>query len=250
MGVRIRRIAPACAVVVLLASGCMVGPTIDDEKPKAAGAGATGNPPDLPGKNPTGGSAPSAAPPGAAVPPGQVPPKQGSHTYSNGLTVATLPLAVTRSVGVPNEKRETVDVAIPIRYTNRTGSNLVADLFGVTLYAGPDGWPCGPAKTGPLRSGPDQAARNADTVFTYNFAVPRELVGRLVIQVQPFMSRLDKATFETSVALPASAATRPAEGPATQPGTVVVPRSTPTAGASATASAGSATASRDVGGRG
>ncbi|MFI6580537.1 hypothetical protein [Embleya sp. NPDC050493] len=230
-------------MVVLFASGCMVGPTIEDEKPKAAPAGATGNPPDLPDKNPTGGTAPGAPPSGAAVPPGQVPAKQGSHTYSNGLTVSTLPLAVTRTASVPNEKRETVDVAVPIRYTNRTGSNLAAELFGVTLYAGPDSLPCGPARNGQARSGPAEAVRNADTVFTYNFAVPRELIGKLVIQVHPYFSRLDKTSFETSVALPAGTVTRPAEGPATQPGTVVVPRSTPTA-------SGSATASGDVGGRG
>lgn len=244
MGVRIRRIAPACAVVALLASGCMVGPTIDDEKSRAAPAGATGNPPDLPDKNPTGGSTPGAPPPtGGSAPPAQVPQKQGSHTYSNGLTVATLPLVVTRTASVPNEKRETVDVSVPIRYANRTGSNLLADLFAVTLYAGPDALPCAAAKVGPARSGPEQAARNADTVITYNFAVPREYVGKLLIQVQPFMSRLDKVSFETSVALPAGAPTRPAEGPSTQPTTVVVPRSTPTAG-------GSATASGDAGGRG
>ncbi|MGC0414708.1 hypothetical protein [Embleya sp. AB8] len=242
MGVRIRRIAPACAVVVLLATGCMVGPTIDDEKPKAVAADATGNPPDLPDKNPIGGSAPGPAATGGPSTAGQVPAKQGSHTYSNGLTVATLPLTITRTVGVPGEKRDTVDVAVPISYVNRTGSNLLADLFAVTLYAGPDALPCADAKVGPARSGPQEAARGANTVITYNFAVPRELVGKLVIQVQPFMSRLDKTSFDTSVALPAGGPTRPAEGPSTQPSTVVVPRSTPASGAPGTPSS-------DVGGR-
>ncbi|MFE5328420.1 hypothetical protein ACFRCG_18775 [Embleya sp. NPDC056575] len=240
MGVRVRRIAPVCAVVAVLATGCMVGPTIDDEKPKPAAAGPTGNPPDLPDKNPTDGSTPAAPPPSGAPPPsdrtGQ---KKQTHTYSNGLTVTALAPAVTRTAAVPGERRETVDVAIPIRYGNRTGSNLVADLFQVTLYAGPDALPCALAKVGPPRGGPSEAAVNADTVITYNFAVPRELVGKLEVQVQPYMGRLDRVTFATSAALPAGAPTRPAEGPSTQPSTVVVPRSAPTGtGTSAAPSGG------------
>ncbi|WP_406287102.1 hypothetical protein [Embleya sp. NBC_00896] len=236
MGVRIRRIAPACAAVVLLATGCMVGPTIDDEKGKAAHAGATGNPPDLPGKNTPGGATPGVVPSGGAVPSGAVPQKTGTHAYSNGLTVTSLPLTVKRATTMPDDKKDRVDVAVPIRWLNRTKGSITAELLIVELYAGPDSIACTNALVGEARTGPDEAARGVETIITYNFAVPRALLGKLVIQIRPLFSRLDRdnVTFETSVTPPEGSPTRPAEGPSTQPTTRVVPRSTPTVGASDT----------------
>jgi hypothetical protein len=231
MGVRIRRIAPICAVLATLATGCVVGPTIDDEKPKAANAGATGNPTDLPDKNVPGQPPGAPATGGTPEPPGDAAPDsremrfgtqwaelgQGARVTVTDVRKDTTATATTDG-SVPLLARINVDNRSPITFSANSLTVWIADAQGHR--------PC-------RMSIPPGSALEV--------RIPSGVVGLVdykctSLRLNPALVRIEVALGGTGTVtfrgdLAASVPSGPAQGPATQPGTVIVPRSTPVPGA-------------------
>jgi hypothetical protein len=224
MGVRIRAVASACAVVAAFATGCVVGPTIDDEKAKAAPAGATGNPTDLPGKNPSGGTAPLAS-----APPGSVPrdaPVPGDHEFD----ASWVDLGSGTQVTVADVRKDTAAKPEPglsalvarVKVVNGRDTPFLANGLSVWIADGDGHRPCrliGPPGGGP----PVSVLARGDGQFGYRCTSVGTDVGRVRIEVG--LGTKDPVTFGGNVT--STSATGPAEGPTAQPSTRVVPRSTP-----------------------
>jgi len=259
MGVRIGRNAPVyavCAMVVALASGCVVGPTIDDEKPKAGPAGSeqTGNPPFMEGQNTpsTGGGSGGAAPSGA-VPPVDDGPKAGDVKFGASMvamggdtSVVVTEVRPERGVTPPAGQAA---LRVRMRVLNGRDGEFKASAMVVSVLEGNVKRTC--HLVVPAGGGTDvRVPAGLNAVVGFSCTRSGADTGRVRIAV----GLLGGGTAVFGGTITPLGADGPAEGPTTQPTTRVVPPSSPRPSASAsttpsTTAPASGTATEGVGGR-
>lgn len=242
MGVRIGRIAPVyavCAVVVALASGCVVGPTIDDERSgaKAAGSERTGNPTYMEGQNTpsTGGGSGEATPS-----PGSPAVDDGPKAGDIGFGAAFVPVGGDTSVVVTEvhpERNVTPQpgqaaLRVRMRVLNGRAVEFRASGMLVSIVEGKLWRKCQlvvpPGGTTDVRV---PAGVNTMVSFSCTRAGPDTGGVRIAVGL------LVKGDVVFAGNITATGSGGPAEGPATQPTTRIVPPSSPRPTASASTSA-------------
>lgn len=149
MGARTWRTTTTCAALLLTATGCVVGPTIDDEKPKTPAAATVGVPTvpeggNAPPRNATGGpwagnpsvpGAPATAPAASASPtrPAYVIGGGTAFTFADGTRVDVLEARVDPSLGA--SAKGLLPVVVRTQVTNGTTGPLWAYRIDLKLRA-------------------------------------------------------------------------------------------------------------------